>query len=176
MPYYIYRIEGHNKYKNFSYHYIGSTPNPKRRLRQHNNKIVGGAKCTHSKLNMITNNEWYFQWLLLTCLPKDKALSLEWNLKHPLNKDGTRKRKNNYFCENVNIMLYQIDITIKYFFNKWHNINLDKYLSLLVDIKIKQIITYKPINYKIHYFYNLNENIIDGTLINQLQLIKIFKD
>jgi predicted GIY-YIG superfamily endonuclease len=68
--------------------YVGVSPDPIRRLRQHNKEICGGAKYTSKK-----NGGW-----LIICTIKgfDKinALRFEWSLKHipPMNKWGPYNR------------------------------------------------------------------------------------
>ena len=69
--------------------YNGFTNNPKRRIRQHNGEIKGGAKYTER----FGNSEWKI-YALLTGFPnKINALQCEWRIKHPDNK---RKRGNKY--------------------------------------------------------------------------------
>jgi predicted GIY-YIG superfamily endonuclease len=60
--------------------YIGYTVNFKRRIRQHNNIIKGGARFTKNK-------SWEFI-LLMTCDTWNniRGLQMEWLLKHPLRK------------------------------------------------------------------------------------------
>jgi predicted GIY-YIG superfamily endonuclease len=65
--------------------YNGSTNNPKRRLRQHNEEIVGGAHYTHGR-----GGGWEI-YALLTGFPDHKnALSCEWRIKHTLGRPGKR--------------------------------------------------------------------------------------
>jgi predicted GIY-YIG superfamily endonuclease len=65
--------------------YNGSTNNPKRRLRQHNEEISGGAKYTHGR-----GGGWEI-YCLLTGFPDHKnALSCEWRIKHTEGKPGKR--------------------------------------------------------------------------------------
>ncbi|ARF08703.1 GIY-YIG nuclease [Catovirus CTV1] len=67
--------------------YVGSTNSVKRRIRQHNGILVGGAKAT----NMMRPNEFY---CVITGFPdKISALKCEWLLKHPT---GTRKGNSKY--------------------------------------------------------------------------------
>ena len=69
----------HEKYKNITYN--GSTNNPIRRLRQHNEEIVGGAKATKGK-----EQSWEIYVLLTGFDNKINTLSCEWRIKHPTNK------------------------------------------------------------------------------------------
>jgi predicted GIY-YIG superfamily endonuclease len=69
-------VNNSEKYKNHSY--IGYTNNPKRRIRQHNCEIKGGAKATHGK-----ENAWEFAVLINGFQNMINALSCEWKIKHP---------------------------------------------------------------------------------------------
>lgn len=72
-------------FKNHTYN--GKTNNPKRRLRQHNGEICGGAKAT-SKIKPV---EIY---CLIEGFETEKdALRCEWRIKHPTNK---KKRPYSY--------------------------------------------------------------------------------
>ena len=65
--------------------YNGSTNNPVRRLRQHNEEISGGARYTHGR-----GGEWEI-YALLSGFPDHKnALSCEWRIKHTNGKPGKR--------------------------------------------------------------------------------------
>jgi predicted GIY-YIG superfamily endonuclease len=65
--------------------YNGSTNNPYRRLRQHNEEISGGAVYTHGR-----GGGWEI-YALLTGFPDHKnALSCEWRIKHTNGKPGKR--------------------------------------------------------------------------------------
>ena len=73
----------HPKYAHLTYN--GSTNNPRRRLRQHNEEISGGARFTHGR-----GGGWE-NYVLLTGFPDHKnALSCEWRIKHPNGKPGKR--------------------------------------------------------------------------------------
>jgi structure-specific endonuclease subunit SLX1 len=74
------------KYKNYTY--CGFTDNPKRRIRQHNEEIKGGAKATKGK-----NNSWEYLMLLGGFKTSNNALSCEWRMKHP---DNQRKKSKKY--------------------------------------------------------------------------------
>lgn len=162
MPYYIYRLQSQN-INNKNNHYIGSTPTPRKRIRQHNCIIKGGAKFTSSKINnlIINNNtqlKWNFQWLLMTFLNKNLALSLEWHMKHPF---SFNKKTNKKFDKNIDIMLLQIDMTIKYFLNK-HVDKINKYnkqIFLLIDSNIN--LSYQPDNFIIIKMVNINNAILN---------------
>lgn len=65
--------------------YNGSTNNPKRRLRQHNEEISGGARYTHGR-----GGGWEI-YALVTGFPDHKnTLSCEWRIKHTNGKPGKR--------------------------------------------------------------------------------------
>lgn len=74
------------KYPNLTYN--GSTNNPIRRLRQHNEEIVGGAKATHGK-----EKSWEIYAMLSGFENHVNALSCEWRIKHPSGKPGDREPK-----------------------------------------------------------------------------------
>ncbi len=61
--------------------YIGATVNPDRRLRQHNNELVGGAKAT-------SGDQWK-RVCLVSGFPDERAaLQFEWTWKHLGRKVG----------------------------------------------------------------------------------------
>jgi predicted GIY-YIG superfamily endonuclease len=65
--------------------YNGSTNNPRRRLRQHNEEISGGARYTHGR-----NGGWEIYALLTGFVDHKNALSCEWRIKHTNGKPGKR--------------------------------------------------------------------------------------
>jgi predicted GIY-YIG superfamily endonuclease len=186
MPYYVYRLIANNNHSNIKYHYIGSTPTPKKRIRQHNGFIKGGAKCTKSKLNCIsidpnTSLKWNFQWLIMTFLNNKNALTLEWHLKYPFNvipskhkqkktnfnvilNDEIFKTRCHYLSNDINIMLKQIDVTIQYVINKNNIVGDDQQMFVFIDRKFANDIHYQSINYKIIYWDELNSAIMDDIL------------
>jgi structure-specific endonuclease subunit SLX1 len=56
--------------------YIGATKNVKRRVRQHNGEIKGGAKYTRS------HRPWKLAWYIQGFPSWRSALSCEWYIKH----------------------------------------------------------------------------------------------
>ena len=62
--------------------YLGITNNLKRRIRQHNNEIKGGAKYTH---NFRGNGIWYY-YRYIPDLTKSESLSIERSIKNNKNK------------------------------------------------------------------------------------------
>lgn len=69
--------------------YAGVSPDPVRRLRQHNGEICGGAKYTTSK-----GPGWKHVCLVSGFQTKQQALQFEWAVKHvaPRNKGGIAQR------------------------------------------------------------------------------------
>ena len=56
-------------------HYIGATVDPKRRLRQHNRELLGGAKKTRK-------GPWYFHLIISGFRTWREALQFEWAFKY----------------------------------------------------------------------------------------------
>ena len=78
-----------NKLGQFKHNtYNGSTNNPMRRLRQHNEEIKGGAKATHGK-----GGAWEICAMLSGFPNHINALSCEWRMKCPSGKPGKRESK-----------------------------------------------------------------------------------
>jgi structure-specific endonuclease subunit SLX1 len=69
--------------------YNGFTNNPKKRLRQHNGELVGGAKYTKN----FGNNSWEIYALVKGFPDHINALQCECRIKHPNNK---RKRSRQF--------------------------------------------------------------------------------
>lgn len=64
--------------------YVGYTIDWKKRLRQHNGELVGGARFTTARVKKL-NLQWKFLVVLTFDTPlftKNVALSFEWHLKH----------------------------------------------------------------------------------------------
>lgn len=75
-----------NEFKTMTYN--GSTNDPARRLRQHNEEISGGAKATHGK-----GQSWEIYVLMTGFQDHINTLSCEWRIKHPTGKPGKRDPK-----------------------------------------------------------------------------------
>lgn len=75
--------------QNNYYTYVGCSNNPKRRLRQHNGEIKGGAKYTLSK-----GEGWSHILIVSGFQNKIQALQFEWAVKHepPRNAGGINNR------------------------------------------------------------------------------------
>ena len=74
------------QYKNNTYN--GSTNNPIRRLRQHNEEIKGGAKATHGK-----GSGWEYMVIFSGFPDHINCLSCEWRVKCPNGRPGKRENK-----------------------------------------------------------------------------------
>ena len=74
MSWYLYLLENTDNKKT----YLGVTTDYKRRIRQHNGEIKGGAKYTHSFKG---SGEWKLVYLLDN-LSKNQALSYERSIKN----------------------------------------------------------------------------------------------
>jgi len=75
-----------NKQQRYSHlSYNGSTNNPYRRLRQHNEEISGGAVYTHGR-----GGGWEIYALLTGFVDHKNALSCEWRIKHTNGRPGKR--------------------------------------------------------------------------------------
>jgi predicted GIY-YIG superfamily endonuclease len=74
------------QFKNNTYN--GSSNNPMRRLRQHNEEIKGGARATHGK-----GGAWEICAMLSGFPNHINALSCEWRIKCPSGRPGKRDKK-----------------------------------------------------------------------------------
>ena len=79
---------------NNQYTYVGTSPDPIRRLRQHNGEIKGGAKYTISK------GPGWRHLCILSGFDKIQSLQFEWAVKHypPKNAGGIINRLNKLIC------------------------------------------------------------------------------
>jgi putative endonuclease len=80
---------------NDNFSYVGITNNLKRRIRQHNCEIKGGAKYT-SLINSRLITNWNYACYIDGFKTKNDALKFEWALKHvkPRYKSGIINRIN----------------------------------------------------------------------------------
>ncbi len=74
--------------------YVGVSPDPKRRLRQHNREIKGGAIYTTSR-----TPEWQHVCLVKGFQTKQQSMQFEWAVKHvqPRNAGGLSNRINKLY-------------------------------------------------------------------------------
>ncbi len=79
------------KYRNHTYN--GMTNNPKRRIRQHNGEIKGGAVQTTRVNPKDKPGSWEIYALLSGFPSKINCLSCEWRIKKPLNKGRKGKMR-----------------------------------------------------------------------------------
>ena len=121
--------------------YNGSTNNIKRRIRQHNGELVGGAKATFI-------NRPHKIYCLVTGLPnKIEALRCEWKIKHPT---GHPKKRPSEYCgqdgriKGLNLLLQDEKFTSK------SDLNI-KDIDLIIYIveDKKHLLTNVPENIKI---------------------------
>ena len=87
--------------------YIGYTNNLKRRIRQHNGFIKGGARFTTLKKKQYTDFMW--QFLAVVFCPQFTpvtALSCEWHLKHPF---GRKRRPNTTPVGRLKEMIHSLE-------------------------------------------------------------------
>ena len=105
---------------NDNYSYVGITNNLKKRIRQHNCEIKGGAKYT-SLINSRLNTTWNYACYIDGFKTKNDSLKFEWALKHikPRSKTGIINR--------INKLLILLNKT------KWTN---NSPLSLNYELKI----------------------------------------
>lgn len=76
--------------------YNGYTVNLKRRIRQHNSEIKGGARATTCDSRREGPDYWHFL-TVIECIDNDwsknRALSLEWHIRYPRARRGPRGRE-----------------------------------------------------------------------------------
>lgn len=102
--------------------YNGYTNNLKRRLRQHNGELCGGAKSTKNKgpwnyVFIITKPDW----------TKNEAMSLEWHIRYPTNK---KPRPREY--KGVNGRINSLTLLMK---DEYELYILDEYINLYNNSK-----------------------------------------
>ena len=85
--------------------YAGVSPDPVRRLRQHNGEISGGAKYTTSQ-----SSNWSHMCLVSGFQTKQQSMQFEWALKHipPRNAGGIKNR-----IKKLQILLHKENWTSK---------------------------------------------------------------
>lgn len=139
--------------------YNGSTNNIKRRLRQHNGIISGGAKATSGK------GVWIPYVIIEGFESHKEALSCEWRIKHPTN---TKRRPSKYNgikgrVKSLNIIINLDNWTSKssgLISNREYNLYIeDEYLDLIDienkkdNITIKSITEFNENQYNQQHYY-----------------------
>jgi len=87
---YCYILKNNNE-NDINRTYNGYTTNPKRRIRQHNQEIKGGAIYTKK----YGEKSWEMYCLIGGFPTKQSALQCEWRIKHPAKKRIRPKKYNN---------------------------------------------------------------------------------
>ncbi len=126
--------------------YNGSTNDLKRRIRQHNGELVGGAKSTSNK------GPWDYLAVISGFETHKEALSCEWKIKHPT---GARLRPKKYCGVEGRIKSLNLIMGL----DKWTNNStglesgneytiyiLDEFSNLLETNKLKPNVKIKSIN------------------------------
>jgi len=148
MTYYCYILK--NDYlPHIQRTYNGSTVNPKRRIRQHNGIIKGGAKYTRS----FGNSTWKI-YVIIKGLPDySNCLQCEWRIKHPDNK---RKRPSKYNSVKGRIIgLIEVLKLDKWTNNSIFN-NCDMNLEVWVEKEYEELFVNIPENIKINFVDEVN--------------------
>ena len=123
--------------------YNGYTVDPKRRIRQHNQEIKGGARYTKKW----GNKNWEI-YVLIKGFPDNKnALQCEWKIKHP----APKKRRPNRYNSPVGRVIGLNEI-LK--LDRWTNqscyINSDKNLEIWILKDYANYLIDIPENYKVN--------------------------
>jgi structure-specific endonuclease subunit SLX1 len=133
-PYYCYIIRSENKT------YNGYTNNLRRRLRQHNGEIRGGARATHNRgvwsyLAIMTSPEW-------TAI---RAMENEWSIKHP-----TRKRIRCSEFNGPTGRLWSLKLVFQYIPEPVTLYIHQQYLQLVFDLNLPSTVTIRNLNELVH--------------------------
>lgn len=118
--------------------YNGYTVNPKRRVRQHNQEIKGGAKYTKKYTG------WQM-YVLITGFPdSSNALQCEWRIKHPNNRTFYKTKKYN----SVEGRIIGLSEVLK--LNKWTNqstkLNSESNFTVFILKEYSHLLTDLPAN------------------------------
>lgn len=151
MVWYCYILKN-NTHLNKTYN--GSTNDIKRRLRQHNGEISGGAKYTKK----YGDSNWEVYFLMTGFIDHSNCLQAEWKIKHPNNKKIMPKKYNSYKGRIIGV---NECIKLQYWTNNSVIDNSGVNYEIWVIKEYAHLLCDYPDNYKI--------NIIDGDYID-LQL------
>ena len=111
--------------------YNGSTNNLKRRLRQHNGEIVGGAKATSGK------GQWDYMLIMEGFEDHNEALSCEWRIKHPT---GARMRPKKYCGKKGRISSMNLVLNLEIWTSKSIGLNSGKEYTIYVINELRDLI------------------------------------
>lgn len=132
--YYCYIIKSGNRT------YNGYTIDPKRRLRQHNGEIKGGAKSTTGK------GPWKFIFIMTGFITESNTLSCEWRIKHPT---GKRAKPKEYTGPAGRIRSLNHILNLEKWTKPCDIINHDVQYTIYIDDLYKKYLEDIPINYNI---------------------------
>lgn len=137
--------------------YNGSTNNPVRRLRQHNEEISGGARATHGK-----GGAWEIYALVSGFPDHRNALSCEWRIKHPSGKPGRRDTK---YCgergrilglaEVLRLSVWTKQCTVENTCMQLDVWVIGEYADLLVDL---------PANVRVHVVDSIKKELVEEAM------------
>jgi predicted GIY-YIG superfamily endonuclease len=131
-------------YPNITYN--GKTNDPKRRLRQHNGEITGGAKATKKA------QPWEIYVLITGFKNEIDALRCEWRIKHPTK---TKKRPKQYCGVKGRIKGLNIVLTDTKWTSKCQNSSKTQ-LTLYIKSEYINLLTRLPSFINVVSFDNIN--------------------
>jgi len=126
-----------DKYKNYTYN--GATNNIKRRIRQHNSEIKGGAKYTSGK------GVWEPYCIITGFEDKIATLQAEWRIK----RVKGRRRSRKYSKPEGRIKGLNEILKLERFTSKCKNKICDQNLIIYIDDEYKKYLTDIPENIQI---------------------------
>jgi predicted GIY-YIG superfamily endonuclease len=111
--------------------YVGMTNNIKRRIRQHNGLLVGGAKYT----SKYSPTNWNYLLILEGCPDNINSFQCEWRFKYPNNnrKKSGKKDPVNKLNSIINLLLTA---------DKWTNSSIHNINDLTLTIYVEPVYKY----------------------------------
>ena len=160
--------------------YVGYTNNPSRRLRQHNGELSGRARYTKKvRETAPLVLKWEFLALITSSnddFNKNKALSLEWHIKHPNGRKqskmcyGPKERlialcqvltKDKFSCLNFNAFIHEPFDTHT---DNMRNLTIHRVIDVIMNATIKAIPCHSMDN-NIHTESDTINDVINSELI-----------